>query len=1045
MKMTEIDLERGGAQHDLSDPDVQDNWIQEVKQYHIVLATPESSNFSRAHWNPNGPPPIRSAMYPRGFPWLHPKMRAVAEMRNSLITFAWKVLAEVESVRKTQVITALLEHPEDLGRLQKGSPSDVPASIWRWEEFKGLVRAGWWSSALLQCSLGAPTAKPTRLAMPNGAMAAEFPLALPQFCERGFYMGPVVACDHNHVVSLVRTAPSTAPFRSRAAAAYPSEMCALLARKLLLPSDGEVVKQAAATNLAGSTELAKATALRSRLQVLQRDASCKAAAQAVLSDVSQSLAAAKGDPVEGVDFVKAGWWGVGPPLRILKGPNRPGRLMQDGGGLCSPGRWPPGRRTLPPRGAQIQAVFDCWLIKHFGTDGVDKLAFSYLAGKFESDPLADHIEELRGTVWALLTGSGLARPVNEVRRSTVEIDFAFVMLLARYLEDPDWESLMPYCTTGARLGVGVELPRTPAVWPPKKKWPLPPFCEEEALPLNENYPSARLRQGALDKEVENQVLLGWMLEMTLGQAKARFGDDVTVAAMAVIEEKPGKYRLLHDGSNLVQVNNRVHVRDGEQYPSAADVQSGIHHGDLAPPVLGLSTDVEKAHKQIPMDERDWKWMACSAEPMPEDPKDLDSWRVLVNTMGTYGFNSASSNWACPASILQRLAYYICGLAFIFRFADDFLTVASSGSGRRCTFQFVRFMTLFSLLGVPNKWAKTKGGFKTEFIGYLFLWDKLLGGLSDRRACWLAAWAERIADAGSAEARDLRGGLGRLSFSAALLRFLLPFLGPLYAWVSILAPGAVWPIPAALVILLRWIAGKLKLSTLVSLKLPEVQNGHTLFKADAKAEGDIVVVGGFESPRPGQTLKQCRWFSYALTVDNAPWAFVKHGEAFRAIAALELFATLLCLLLFAPSAGVGANLVLALPCITDNQGNEALVVKNMTTKFPLYLILLELTEQLQLNRWALDLKWQRRDQNQDADDLTNGDFDNFSPALRLDPPLSKLPWLVLPKLFEEAKELHNLISEHKICRKKAAVTAPQGVGDVRGRKRKSVGIKTSDPW
>ncbi|CAE8640836.1 unnamed protein product, partial [Polarella glacialis] len=373
--------------------------------------------------------------------------------------------------------------------------------------------------------------------------------------------------------------------------------------------------------------------------------------------------------------------------------------------------------------------------------------------------------------------------------------------------------------------------------------------------------------------------------------------------MAVIEEKPGKYRLLHDGSNLVQVNNRVHVRDGEQ-----------------------------------------------------------------------------------------LAYYICGLAFIFRFAGDFLTVASSGSGRRCTFQFVRFMTLFSLLGVPNKWAKTKGGFKTEFIGYLFLWDKLLGGLSDRRACWLAAWAERIADAGSAEARDLRGGLGRLSFSAALLRFLLPFLGPLYAWVSILAPGAVWPIPAALVILLRWIAGKLKLS---------------------------------------QTLKQCRWFSYALTVDNAPWAFVKHGEAFRAIAALELFATLLCLLLFAPSAGVGANLVLALPCITDNQGNEALVVKNMTTKFPLYLILLELTEQLQLNRWALDLKWQRRDQNQDADDLPNGDFDDFSPALRLDPPLSKLPWLVLPKLFEEAKELHNLISEHKICRKKAAVTAPQGVGDVRG--------------
>ena len=41
----------------------------------------------------------------------------------------------------------------------------------------------------------------------------------------------------------------------------------------------------------------------------------------------------------------SGWWGRGPPLR----PNRKGvpREFVEGGGLCSPGRWPVSQRALP--------------------------------------------------------------------------------------------------------------------------------------------------------------------------------------------------------------------------------------------------------------------------------------------------------------------------------------------------------------------------------------------------------------------------------------------------------------------------------------------------------------------------------------------------------------------------------------------------------------------------------------------------------------------------------------------------------------------------
>ena len=76
---------------------------------------------------------------------------------------------------------------------------------------------------------------------------------------------------------------------------------------------------------------------------------------------------------------------------------------------------------------------------------------------------------------------------------------------------------------------------------------------------------------------------------------------------------------------------------------------------------------------------------------------------------------------------------------------------------------------------------------------------------------------------------------------------------------------------------------------------EVLNLGEAFRADAKAEGQTVVVGGWEclgGGRPGGA----RWFSVALDRKSAPWAFSK-GEPFKVVAALELYATLLCVVAF----------------------------------------------------------------------------------------------------------------------------------------------------
>ena len=43
--------------------------------------------------------------------------------------------------------------------------------------------------------------------------------------------------------------------------------------------------------------------------------------------------------------------------------------------------------------------------------------------------------------------------------------------------------------------------------------------------------------------------------------------------------------------------------------------------------------------------------------------------------------------------------------------------------------------------------------------------------------------------------------------------------------------------------------------------------------------------------------KARWFSFHLTRANAPWAYSR-GAPFRCIGALELYTTLMCVILFA---------------------------------------------------------------------------------------------------------------------------------------------------
>ena len=202
-----------------------------------------------------------------------------------------------------------------------------------------------------------------------------------------------------------------------------------------------------------------------------------------------------------------------------------------------------------------------------------------------------------------------------------------------------------------------------------------------------------------------------------------------------------------------------------------------------------------------------------------------------------------------------------------------------------------------IVGVPLAWRKVKGGFETDYIGYWIDVRKQRVGLSEAQAQWIADWIARTTATGKVLMGEVHSVLGRMGFGLQALDLLKPFLAPIHAWVA--------AAPARLV-----------------LQIPELIHLVLAFIQEALEQGfrsDPLELGN--SSRPAFRAN-AKWFSERITRHNAPWAFSK-GEAFRSIASLELFASLLSVMAFVPHLEEGRESALVLGGDTDNQGNASL--------------------------------------------------------------------------------------------------------------------------
>jgi len=153
--------------------------------------------------------------------------------------------------------------------------------------------------------------------------------------------------------------------------------------------------------------------------------------------------------------------------------------------------------------------------------------------------------------------------------------------------------------------------------------------------------------------------------------------------------------------------------------------------------------------------------------------------------------------------------------------------------------------MMAVIGIPFRWKKFRGGTEINWIGYWIDVRAFRLGISEKRAAWLANWLRVQVEAGRVDMQDLEAVLGRLCFAVAPLEFLRPFLAPIYAWMAAIGHRGNMALPWAIRFLFVYLAGKIEGDGRTTVVRPIGHSLGTAFRADAKAEGQEVVVGGWE--------------------------------------------------------------------------------------------------------------------------------------------------------------------------------------------------------
>ena len=887
--------------------------------------------------------------------------RKKTNLGNLLADFSFEVAVEQS---KFPNYLFFLVQPEDLGALKFGDNGGIrPASMWQWPQHATLLQCDdVFSVAFYQKDFGAGSLKPMRLLIKScQALPDFFSTGMPCFDDQGFYAGPLP--QQTAYKQLLGS--SSQRFCASRTEQWPSPMCQWVAQHILDQWSFFLDKSVVSV----------AKGKRSRLNNSSTDTFV------TLTPDGKRLLGGRGE------------------ARKRQGPGRE-RQFHDGAGLASLGRWDFEDRVWAEgsfwdeiRSKSMSLILEA----AGGSQTLDRECFE-MAAKSEGGCTLVQNEDLKQnlrSLWSTLLKK-YGDKTDDIERAAPGQPFHLRLMrgLLAMADDPDREFLLQG-ETGFPVGVLNPLPRTPHIYEEQASWRL----EEDPMLNGEvwrsNYDSVEDHKTFVEEHFAEECQEGLMKKLTMEEAKECFGEHIAISSLAVLVEESHnhKKRIIHDATHGTKVNNRIKCRDKLRSPSAREKHYLLaYFRERGHVVFSLVGDISKAHRRFLHCFEERGLLACGISP--------DDQYIYVNNVGTFGVASASYWWGRIAGSGIRLIHHLLGPTAhveLLLFADDLEALGIGQSGRRGS--VLSFLYL-SALGFPFKWSKQRGGLKVEWIGIFTDYTNMKLGLSPSRASWLAAWTRGLALRGSVAPKEMEQGLGRLGFSAMALWWERPFLGPLYTWsAAIRNKQGNMSIPVMVRSILLFLSQKLDSGHQLDSP-PPLRRGLTFF-TDAKATSDGAWIGGYIVDGNGSE-------------ESLPIFFYKR-DLKRTIAALEMLATLVALKLWSRVSKQKSFSTVWIRGRTDNQSNTAALKKWMSTKFPLTLIIMELSETLRSCGRFLDLAWLPREQNQLADDLTNENFRCFPDHLRKRWNAAGEKWMVLSYFAEKPHEFYNEIAKRKIER------------------------------
>ena len=543
----------------------------------------------------------------------------------------------------------------------------------------------------------------------------------------------------------------------------------------------------------------------------------------------------------------------------------------------------------------------------------------------------------------------------------------------------------------------------------------------------DNYSSVVGHEQVLLNQFREEEALGMMFELDIKVARANY-PNLHLAAQGSLRKGDDSWRVLHDGTHGVRLNNRIVIEDRTRMPTSSDIRSCMEEcAESGGRYLSLQADVRKAHRRVLHRKEDWPLLGLS----------LEEGRCWINRVGTFGLSTASYWWGRLAALAGRLTWAILDTnhdLFQLIYADDLRWMAA---GPQACKLLLFCLLVWKMIGSPFKHSKLQFGTEMEWIGFWIDMTNFQLGMSVKHVEWLAKVLKDLVDGKPCLIRDLLQFIGRLGFSTGALEFGKPFMGPLYTWASAVPSGTYMSVPAAIRVLMHWFLARLQSGGAVT-STRRTKGSMLLFKADAKGARGYCVLGGYMVSDDGGSRGP--WFSLKVLECEAPWLF-KEGEGSRRIATTEMLSSLLCLWLFTSEVVAGSSGGIGLTGLTDNAGNAFILSKMCTTKLPVAPVLLEMAKLMFDHRLNFTLSWVRRDDNTQADALTNEDFSGVDLSKRINITWTQV-MIAFPDLLTYSsmhEELEKDLATLKDKRRKQQQTMGRGYGV---KRHKAV---EKEPW